>query len=110
MTQIAREEPGGLMVVKVLIGLAVLAAIIAASAGMVLLVAAPEPGSTTEGILGFTAAASGMATAVFAGAAAIYAQIRNLWQFAPPWVRAGAWALIVFAVISSLWSSITQMR
>lgn len=109
MTQSVDIDRRGLIVVKVLLGLAILGALTAATAGLVLIIASPPSGSSTEAALGFTAAASGIATAVFAGAAAIFAQIRNLWRYAPNWVRVVAWALIAFAVLSSLWGSITRM-
>lgn len=93
--------------VKTLVALAVGSALIAALAGLVLLIVAPEEGSSTEGVLGVAAAVGGLATAGFAIAAAIYAQIKDLWQYAPVWVRVLAWALIAFAVITTIWSWIT---
>lgn len=93
--------------VKTLLGLAIGSALIAALSGLALLIVAPEEGSTTEAALGIAAAIGGLATAGFAIAAAIYAQIRNLWQYAPVWVRVLAWALIAFAVITTIWNWIT---
>lgn len=110
VTQAARRSPKDLVVAKTLVGLAILAALTAATAGLILLVAAPESGSSTEATLGFTAAATGIATAIFAGSAAIYAQIRDLWKYAPRWVKLATWAFLAFAVISSIWASVTQMN
>ena len=93
--------------VKTLVGLAIGSMFIAALAGLALLIVAPEEGSATEGALGVAAAVGGLATAGFAIAAAIYAQVKNLWQLAPAWVRVLAWALIAFAVATTVWSWIT---
>lgn len=100
------HRPRDLAVVKSLARLAAIGAIAAALAGAVLILTSPESGSSAEGTLGFTAAAGGLATAVFAAAAAIYAQIRNLWQYAPRWLRVGSWIGIAVAVIASVWGSI----
>jgi hypothetical protein len=93
--------------VKTLIGLAVGSALMAALAGFVLLIVAPEEGSSIEGALGIAAAVGGIATAGFAIAAAIYAQIKNLWQYAPVRVRVLAWVLIAYATITTIWNWIT---
>lgn len=106
MTQRVQARRGELIVVEALMGLAILGALVAATAGLILMIGAPASGSSTEATLGFTAAASGIATAVFAAAATIYAQIRNLWRYAPSWVRIAAWAALAFAVLSSFWRSI----
>lgn len=109
MTQIAQPQRRDLMVVWVLIGLAIAAALVAAVAGLTLVIAAPESGSSTEATLGFTAAACGLSTAVFAAAAAIYAQVRNLWQYAPTWVRVVAWGLLAVSFLWSVWRSLNWM-
>ena len=93
--------------VKTLIGLAIGSALIAALAGLALLIVAPEEGSATEGAIGVTAAVGGLATAGFSIAAAIYSQIKKLLQYAPVWVRVLAWVLIAFAVITTIWNWIT---
>lgn len=99
------HRPRELAVVKLLAGLAILGALAAALAGATLILTSPESGSTAEGALGFTAAGGGLAAAAFAGAAAIYAQIRNLWQYAPRWLRVASWVALAIAVITSFWSS-----
>ena len=108
MTQTIQRPGRDIIVAKSLIALAVLGALTAVAAGLVLIIATPESGSSAEGARGFTAAAGGMSAAVFAGAAAIYAQIRNLWQYAPGWVRVAAWSVLAFAILSGLWRSITE--
>ena len=90
--------------VKTLLSLAIVSTLVAVVAGLVVLIVSPEKGSAAEGALGITAAIGGLATAGFAVAAAIYAQIKNLWQYAPIWVRVLAWALIAFAVITTVWN------
>ena len=93
-------------VAKTLVGLAIFAALTAATAGVVLLIVDPDSGSTMEATLGFTAAVAGLSTAAFAVAALIYAQVKNLWQNVPTWIRTAAWvvlaAVAVFNIIRSL--------
>lgn len=93
-------------VAKALVGLAVFAALTAAIAGVVLLIASPDSGSTMESALGLTAAIAGLSTAAFAVAALIYAQVKNLWQDVPTSVRTTAWVVLaaaaVFNIIRSL--------
>ena len=86
-------------VFKRLIWLAVLGAVVALGAGLLLLILDPDAGSSTESTLGATAAISGLATGALAGAAAIYAQVKNLWRFVPTWGRVVAWIVIVGFVI-----------
>jgi hypothetical protein len=90
---------------KALLGLASVAVLIALAAGLLLLVARPDSGSSLEGALGFTAALAGLATAGFAIAAAVYAQVKNLWQYAPAWTRIAAWAVLGAIIVASLWRS-----
>lgn len=82
--------------------LGVLSVLIAAGAGLVLLVADPEPGSTSEATLGITAAIGGLGTALFAGIAAIYAQSNNLWRYAPPWFRTMIMGIVIVGLIISI--------
>lgn len=103
MAQVAHPHQRELTTIKVLLGFAILAALVALAAGLVMIIAEPESGSTTEAAIGLTAAAAGILTGVLAVVAAIYAQVKNLWQYAPMWVRVVAWAAIAFAVVSSLW-------
>ncbi len=65
-------------------------------------------GSTLESTLGFTAAAAGLSAAAFAVAALIYAQVKNLWQYAPRGVRVAAWVVLAAAVLFSIFRSITE--
>lgn len=110
MAQVAPSPNRELTTVKVMLGIAILAASISATAGLLLILLAPPSGSATEAALGITAAVSGIATALVAGVAAIYAQVKDLWQYAPSWLKVVAWAVLVFAVVSSLWGSITRMN
>ena len=109
MAQITTPHPEHreLRNVKTLIGLAIFSALVAAVAGLVLLIVAPEEGSVAEGTLAIAAAIGGVSTAGFSIAAAVYAQIKNLWRFAPVWVRVLAWVLIIYAVATTVWNWIT---
>jgi hypothetical protein len=107
MTQLSHAtDQHAIKVARTLAGLAILAALAAAAAGLVLLIANPESGSTLESTLGFTAAVAGLSTAVFAVTGLIYAQVKNLWQYVPNRIRAAAWAILaaaaVFNIIRSL--------
>ena len=94
---------------RLLIGLAVASTLIAVVAGLITLVASPDAGSTTEDVLGITAAAGGLSTAVFVITAFIYAQVKNLWQYAPTWVRNAFWVVAAYAIATTLWNWITQI-
>jgi hypothetical protein len=65
---------------KLLVWLAVAALGVSVIAAALLLVVDPASGSSTEAVLGVTAAIGGIATGVFVVAAAIYAQVKNLWR------------------------------
>jgi len=69
-----------------LIGLAILGVLVAVVAGLVLLLAEPEAGSTWEATLGLSAAVGGLSAAVFSIATVIYVQVKNLWRFVPSWI------------------------
>lgn len=60
-------------------------------------VAPPDLGTTRT-------ATGGIVAAVCTVAAAIYAQVRNLWQYAPTWVRVAVWGLIAWSVLATLWT------
>lgn len=94
------EDRRQLRIFWVLIALGGVAALTAATAGILLLIMDPASGSSTESRLGITAAIGGLSTAVLVGAAAIYAQVKNLWRFAPMWFRILAWAAIIVAAIT----------
>ena len=98
----------GLRNVKLLLGLAIGAVLIAVLAGLALLVFEPAEGSTAEATLGFTAAVSGLAVAGFAIAAAVYAQVKNLWRFAPTPIRVVLWVFIGVGIAITLWNLISQ--
>jgi len=96
------EDERRLRFVRFLIYLAILCMTIAVIAGLWLLIADPEAGSSTESTLGFTAAISGLGVAFFAGAAAIYAQINNLWKYAARWFRTTVMVIVVIGLIISV--------
>ena len=75
---------------------------IALLAGLALLVLDPAQGSTIEAAFGLTAAIGGLGFAVFAIAALIYAQAKNLWRYAPMWVRVLAWGVILAGLTLTL--------
>ena len=77
-------------------------ALAASLAGVLLWILDPADGSTTEAALGLTAAISGLATGAIFGAAAIYAQVKNLWRFAPVWFRYLSWAVLLTMVLAGL--------
>ena len=92
----------------ILVWLALVAVSVSAAAGVLLLVLDPDTGSTTEAALGITAAISGIATGGLAIAAFIYAQVKNLWKFAPTPVRVGLWVFIGVGIAITLWNLISQ--
>ena len=103
------EDARQLRIFWILMALGGVAALTAATAGILLLVLDPASGSDTESTLGITAAISGLSTGLLVGAAAIYAQVKNLWRFAPIWFRYLAWAaLIVAAVIAAVMSQVSS--
>ena len=80
-----------------------------ATSWTVLLIVEPESGSTTEGVLGVTAAIAGLAAGVPAIAAAIYAQAKNLWNYVPSWVRGLVWTFVVLGIITTAANLINQL-
>ncbi len=94
---------------KLLLWLAAAAVAVAVSAGILLLILEPASGSAPEAALGFAAAVGGLATGSLVIAAAIYAQIKNLWQFAPIGIRIGLWVFIGLGIVVTLSSLISQM-
>ena len=109
MTQLSyANDQRPLKVAKTLVGLAIAAALTAAFAGLVLLIANPDSGSTLESTLGVTAAIAGVSTAVLAVAVLVYAQVKNLWQDVPNWIRTAAWAVLAAAAVFNIIRSITQ--
>ena len=86
----------------VIIGLAIVGALTASLAGVLLWVIDPADGSTTEAALGLTAAVGGLTTGAVFGAGAIYAQVKNLWRFAPGWFRTLAYGVLLAMVLAGL--------
>ncbi len=88
-----------------IVALGGVAAGIAAAAGVALWIADPVAGTNPEEVLGLIAAVSGLLTGALAGAAAIYAQVKNLWRFAPMWFRYTAWAVMAIIAVVAIVSS-----
>jgi hypothetical protein len=105
----ARPHERELRNAKILLGLAVLSLAIAVAAGLVLTLATVENGSTLEGFLGLAAAIGGLGTAAFAVAGAIYAQVKDLWRYAPSWFRALAWGVIVVGLVATALNLLDQL-
>jgi hypothetical protein len=93
---------------KLLVWLAVAALGVSVIAAALLLVVDPASGSSTEAVLGVTAAIGGIATGVFVVAAAIYAQVKNLWRLAPIGIRIVLWGFIAVWVALTAWNLISQ--
>lgn len=93
---------------KLLVWLAVAALTVSVIAGVLLLLLEPASGSSAEAALGVAAAIGGIATGVFVVAAAISAQVKNLWRLAPIGIRIVLWAFIAIGVALTLWSLISQ--
>jgi hypothetical protein len=104
----APADERALRIFWVLIGLAVVAALAASVAGVLFWVVDPADGSTAESALGLAAAISGLSTGALFGAAAIYAQIKNLWRFAPMWFRYLAWVVLAAALLVGIVSSVVN--
>lgn len=84
-----------------MVALTAAAAMISVVAGGILWIADTAEGSTTNGVLGLTAAVTGLITAALFGAMLIYAQVKNLWRFAPRRFRSTASVvLIVVAIVA----------
>jgi hypothetical protein len=93
---------------KLLVWLAVAALRVSVIAGALLLVVGPASGSSTDTVLGVTAAIGGISTGVFVVAAAIYAQVKNLWRLAPIGIRIVLWGFITVGVALTAWNLISQ--
>ena len=89
----------------ILAGLASIATLVAAVAGMALAIANPDDGSSRDDALRVAAAAGGLAAGALFGASAIWAQVKNLWRFAPRWFRYLAWGVMAVVLIAALVSS-----
>ena len=106
-TDISTADQRSLHNLRLLVVLAGIMVLVAAGAGLLMLLAEPESGSDFEAVLGFTAAISGLLTAAFVIAAAIYAQVKNLWRYVPMWIRVIAWIVILIGIASTLWNWVT---
>jgi len=92
----------------VLISLAVAATLVAAIAGVVLAIADPADGTKPEAVFGLAAAIGGLSAGALFGVAAIFAQVKNLWRFAPRWFRYLSWAVLAAFAIAGLLSGVLR--
>ncbi len=83
----------------VLVGIGVVGALAVSLVAVSIWVIDPAEGSTAEAALGLAAAFGGLTTAAVLGVAAIYAQVRNLWRFAPTWFRYLAWVVLIVVFV-----------
>ncbi len=89
----------------IIVTLAAAAAGFSALAGVALWIADPAEGTAPEGSLGLVAAVGGLLSGALFGVAAIYAQVKNLWRFAPRWFRYTSWAILIVVAIVAIVSS-----
>ena len=89
----------------ILVALASAGTLVAAVAGLVLGIADPDDGSTGDGLFRGIAAVGGLSAGFLFGAAAVWAQIKNLWRFAPQWFRYLAWGVLAVVAITAIVSS-----
>ena len=106
MTQITDQQhlQRHLRIVRGLAGVAVLGALTAGVAALLLIATDTTGASTSAAAIGSLAATGGIVAAVCTVAAAIYAQVRNLWQYAPAWIRVAAWGVIAWSLLTTLWT------
>lgn len=83
-----------------LLAFTAVALLFCAVAGLILALGDPDAGSSADDALRTATAASGLVTGVLAGVAAIYAQVKNLWRFAPPWFRYGTWVVLAAIILA----------
>jgi len=108
-TPVDQQDAAAFQTLVRIAGAAIVTLSVALLAGLVLLIVEPESGSTTEGVLGVTAAIAGLATGAFAITAAIYAQVKNLWKYVPSWVRGLVWTFVVLGIITTVVNLINQL-
>jgi len=82
--------------------LAVTAAGVAVAAGLAFLLVGPAEGSTSEFVLAWTAAASGITSGLLFATAAIVAQTFGLWARFPTSVRVAAWVVLIAGFVLSI--------
>jgi hypothetical protein len=108
-TAATQQDRNGLRNVKMMIGLAIFAALASATAGIVLWLTDPVAGSTSEAALGFTAAIGGLGAAAASISAAVYSQVKGLWKYAPAWVRGTVMLLVVIGIVVTVTGWINQL-
>jgi len=82
---------------------------VAILAGLTLIAIEPAEGSTLEGSLGFVAAVSGLATAVLAISAVVYAEAKGLWTRFPITGRGVLWAFLAVGIVRTVWSQVSHL-
>ena len=102
------RDQRSLATLKVLLGLAIASLAVVTATGLAFLIGDPDPGSSAEGALGFSAAVSGLLTAAFTIGAFVYAQVKDLWRLAPLWMRVVLWVFIAAGVVITLWNLISE--
>ena len=103
------EDIRGMRTLRWMLGAAGLGFVLAFTAGLILQTGEIEAGSTTEAVLGIGAAVSGLSVAAFLIGAAIYAQVKNLWRFAPAVVRTVFLAVLTISVLISIANQILNL-
>jgi len=104
-----QQDRKALHVVKTLVAVAFAGAFVAAAAGVVLWLADPAAGSTTEAVLGFAAAIGGLSAAVASITSAVYMQVKGLWKYAPKWIRSSVMLLVVVGIAVTVTGWINQL-
>jgi hypothetical protein len=102
------DEQRNLRTLKTIVGIGLAALAVSIASGVLLLALDPNAGSSTEATLGLIAAIGGLATGVFAIAALIYAQVKNLWGLVPTPLRVVLWVFIAAGVAVTLWNLLSQ--
>lgn len=96
--------PAAMKTFRLLIYAALVATAVAVIALVWLTLVDPAEGTMLYDTLGPVAAFSGISAGVLFGAAAVWAQIKGLWEYAPRRVRIGATAAIVVVVAVGLYA------
>ena len=96
------QQPRAMKTLRILVSLGVVATAVAVLAGIWFWIADPSEGTTLYTTLGPVAAFSGITAGVLFAGAAIWAQVKDLWQYIPGWVRVTVMALVVIGLIRTL--------
>jgi cytochrome bd-type quinol oxidase subunit 2 len=96
-SEVAEHDSKAFRTLVRLAGTAIATLVVAVLAGLTFLLLDPESGSATADALGITAAIAGVTTGVLAIAAMIYAQVKNLWNYVPIWIR---WLVLILGVVA----------